>query len=107
MLHELKTRRPYFTHIINGWKTFEARKDDRNFKPGDAIKLVEILDVAYGLGPTHPTGRELLCNITYKLRGEEFGIMPGYCILGIEVVAKSAKLHLIKRALLWIKNKFN
>lgn len=105
MLHELKCLRPYFIHVRIGWKTFEARKDDRNFKPGEGIKLIEVVQV--GQSGTRETGRIMVCNIIYKLRGEEFGIMPGYCILGIEVVAKSAKLHLAQRALLWIKNKFN
>jgi hypothetical protein len=41
MHHELKILPAYFEAVIDGWKTFEIRKDDRGFQPGDAVTLRE------------------------------------------------------------------
>lgn len=39
--HELKIQTDYFNAIINKSKTFEIRKDDRDFKVGDTLLLAE------------------------------------------------------------------
>ena len=41
MKHCLKTIQPYFADVENGTKTFEVRKNDRNFKIGDILFLQE------------------------------------------------------------------
>lgn len=40
-VHELKTVNPYFEKVWNGDKTFEVRKNDREFKEGDKVFLKE------------------------------------------------------------------
>ena len=40
-VHELKTLPVYFEAIKNGTKTFEVRKNDRNFQSGDMLLLRE------------------------------------------------------------------
>lgn len=40
-LHELKILPEYYTKVSTGEKRFEIRKDDRNFKVGDIIRLCE------------------------------------------------------------------
>ena len=40
-IHELKIKPVYFEAVKEGIKTFELRKDDRNFKVGDILLLRE------------------------------------------------------------------
>lgn len=61
MRHELKCRRKYFKAIWCGDKTFEIRKNDRNFEERDEILLMEIGDN----GTLDYTGREIEGVITY------------------------------------------
>ena len=41
MIHELKTWPECFWDIVNRRKTFEVRKNDRNFRIGDRLELLE------------------------------------------------------------------
>lgn len=78
MTHTLKTIQPYFDQVIKGEKTFELRKNDRNFQIGDILILQEFDDGAY-------TGREKDFVVTYILKDcPQFGLMDGYAILGIK-----------------------
>lgn len=42
--HELKIAPKYYSEIISRVKTFEIRKNDRDFKVGDEVKLKEWAD---------------------------------------------------------------
>lgn len=44
MIHQLKIESQYFQQIILGEKTFEVRKNDRDFHVGDYLGLNEITD---------------------------------------------------------------
>lgn len=41
MKHELKTWPQYFCRVEDGSKTFEVRKNDRGYQPGDIVVLRE------------------------------------------------------------------
>lgn len=73
--HKLKIQDRFYKAIEKGYKTFEVRKDDRDFQTGDFIDFTTI--------DREP--REGEWEITYKLTHEDFpeGIPEGYCILGI------------------------
>ena len=58
--HELKILPEYFVAVKGGRKTFEIRKNDRNFEVGDNLILKEI-DKNSG----EYTGREVSRRITY------------------------------------------
>ena len=77
-----KIRPWYFEAVRNGSKTFEIRKDEDGFEVGDHIILCEWSGTAY-------TGFTLEAEVTYILRdAEQYGLMNGYCILGIKVLER-------------------
>ncbi|MGL6186115.1 MAG: DUF3850 domain-containing protein [Clostridium chrysemydis] len=78
MEHELKILPKYFEDVLDEVKTFELRKDDRNFQIGEGILLREFDGEKY-------TGRDIGVEIVYKLDGGKYGLEKGYCILGIEI----------------------
>jgi len=75
--HILKCLPQYFNEVRDRKKSFELRKDDRDYKVGDKIILKEWDGEDY-------TGREILnIKIQYILRDcPEYGLKEGYCILG-------------------------
>ncbi len=78
MTHELKIRPEYFKAVVCGDKTFEIRKNDRNFKVGDIIVLNEWNE------RSGYTGKHTLVNITYVMTDTEF-VKEGFAVLGIKL----------------------
>ncbi len=80
-IHKLKTWPLYFEEVLNGTKTFEVRKNDRDFKVGDYLELLEY-------NPEHSlfTGRSCTRAVVYILQGGQFGIQEGYVIMGIKTI---------------------
>ena len=58
MTHELKIQPQYFKEVISGLKTFEIRKNDRDFCVGDRLVLKEWENDKY-------TGRTTIRTISY------------------------------------------
>lgn len=85
MIHKLKTKSEYFAAVRCEAKTFEIRKNDRDFKTWDMLQLVEIDNDG------KETGNEILAFITYVLINEEY-LQPGYACLGISIQNKWHKL---------------
>lgn len=78
--HELKTIQPYFNAVMTGSKNFELRKFDRNYELGDILLLHE-----YNPFTEKYSGKVIRKTIKYILtNAERFGLMNGYCILGLE-----------------------
>jgi hypothetical protein len=80
MTHNLKTWPEYFVAVLIGTKTFEIRKNDRDFNVGDELVLQEY-------EPTNDmySGRSVKRTVTYVLNGGSFGIDKGYCVLGLRL----------------------
>ena len=78
-VHELKSWPEFFLDIHNGKRTFDLRKNDRNFKVGDVIKLREWEPTTNAY-----SGREILKRITYIMEGVGPGGIPPYHGLGRE-----------------------
>lgn len=77
MIHELKCTAPYFWDVVNRNKTFELRKNDRNFKVGDFLRLRE-----WDKEDQEYTGKSIDLRVRYIL--EDYpGLEEGYCILGV------------------------
>jgi len=76
--HELKIAPQYFQAVWDDKKTFEVRKNDRDFRVGDMLILREYTNGEY-------TGGAVCKKISYILTSADFeGIAPGYCVLGIK-----------------------
>lgn len=75
--HELKILPQYFQRVWDGTKTFELRKDDRDYQRGDILVLREWDGEKY-------TGSALCVKVTYILQdAEKYGLQDGYVIMGI------------------------
>jgi hypothetical protein len=77
--HELKTWPPYFQAVKTNRKTFEVRRNDRDFKVGDLLHLRE-----YDPGMEDYTGEETGRFIGYILDDPNF-VKEGYVILGFKL----------------------
>lgn len=77
-IHELKTWNPFFQDMISGKKNFELRKNNRGFKVGDRLDLME-----YDPAKDEYTGNHCHKFVKYILIGGDFGLKEGYCIMGL------------------------
>jgi len=79
MIHELKILNKYFEEVFLSHKTFEIRKNDRNFRKGDKLILKEWDDSKQIF-----TGRKLARTVTYILEGGSFGIEEDFVVMAIQ-----------------------
>ncbi len=79
MKHELKTWPSAFQPTLEGIKTAEFRKNDRDFKDGDTLFLRE-----YDPFFKDYSGRVLTAQVMHIVYGGNFGIPEGYCMMSIE-----------------------
>ena len=100
--HDLKTLPVYFDAVLRGDKTFEVRKNDRDFQTGDTLVLKEWDPDARGpetvssgglpQAPRMPgayTGREIMATASYILHDTwgQFGLERGYVVIGLTDVS--------------------
>ncbi len=84
MIHSLKIKSEYFKKVISGEKTFEVRKNDRDFRRGDILALNEYKNEKH-------TGRSCLVVVDYILSSSELnGIIKSDS--GNEAVIMAIKL---------------
>ena len=79
-IHELKTLPKYFLEQAAGVKTFEVRKNDRNYELGDILVLKE-WNNGY-------TGAEISVIVIYMLK-DFVGLKDGYVVLGTRPVKQN------------------
>ena len=87
MEHELKVWPTYFERLLDGNKTFEIRRDDRGFQPGDRLILREWdpvgVTVLFG-GVGGYTGRKVVRTVGFVAKGTLFGLALGeYAVLSL------------------------
>ena len=75
--HDLKTWPEYFAEIATGNKTFELRKNDRNFEPGDVLILQE-----WNPETKDYTGCKITKKVGCLLQGE-FGLPDDICVMSL------------------------
>ena len=91
-LHELKILHKYLVDVDLGKKTFELRKNDRDYQVGDLIRFIDIREDdstdnknIYKNQIEPNIDEDTLYRITYVLKGtEKYGLNKDYCILAIK-----------------------
>lgn len=76
--HKLKTWIPYYQEVKNGNKTFEIRKNDRDFEVGDILILEE-----WNHDTQTYTGNFIYKKVKYITQGGKFGIEEGYVVMSL------------------------
>ena len=77
-VHYLKIKAEYYTDVEIGLKTFELRKNDRDFQVGDVLMLIKLDDKG------NETDQVTRVKVTYILKDcPQYGLKEGYAILGI------------------------
>lgn len=74
--HELKTLWPFWEAVADGTKTFELRKNDRDFQTGDRLRLVRTVP-----GTPDIEKQVIEKTVTYVLSG--WGLKNGFVALGL------------------------
>lgn len=82
--HELKIYPEFFSAVCTGVKRAELRKNDRDYRVGDTLHLLET-----PRGSCNPTGEYINVTITHIADIGEW--MPGYVLLSIEREAMDRK----------------
>lgn len=81
--HELKILPSYFEQVANGNKSFEIRKNDRDYKLHDVLLLREIEPTRSVYEEVKYTGRMKAVKVTYIT---DFEQKPGYVVMGITII---------------------
>jgi hypothetical protein len=76
--HKLKCWREPFRATLENQKRFEFRKNDRDFQVGDVLVLEE-----YDPDAKRYTGRSIMRTVSYMLKGPQFDIPAGYCVMSL------------------------
>jgi uncharacterized protein YqfB (UPF0267 family) len=74
--HEIKCYPEYYQDLVSGIKTFEVRKNDRDYQVGDVLHIYEFDGLGY-------TGNHRMFQVTYILTGGRFGIEPDYVVMAV------------------------
>lgn len=80
-VHVLKTWDEFMQDIALRNKTFEVRKNDRNYEVGDILILQ-----GFDKDKKAYTDKQITAKVTYILHGGQFGVEEGYCVMGIVVL---------------------
>lgn len=78
--HNLKLVQPFFNEVKNGTKTFELRRNDRDFKVGDEVVLKE-----YDMMRNKFSGNEVKVIITFILINRA-GLDEDFCIFSFKQI---------------------
>jgi hypothetical protein len=81
--HDLKCWPDYFHAVARGDKPFDVRRDDRGYQKGDVLNLREYDPKGLTEGSRYSGNAEQVL-VTYVLTGGQFGIEPGYVVMGLQ-----------------------
>ena len=78
--HILRCWPVFFQAMLDRRKPFDTRVADRDYRVGDTLRLQE-----YDPDSDSYSGRQFVARVTYAMPGGQFGIDPGFVVLGVEV----------------------
>lgn len=81
--HDLKVWPMFYEPLAKGIKTFELRKNDRDFSVGDRLVLREWEPSTDGSSTGTYTGRAVVRRVTYVLPGGQFGLPADMVIMSL------------------------
>ena len=76
--HQIRIAAKYYEDAKSGKKPFELRKNDRDYREGEILEMMEFKE-------GRNTGRLFRALVTYMLE-DYTGLEEGYCILGTKVL---------------------
>lgn len=79
LAHRIKCWPEYFDAIARGLKTFEVRKNDRDYRAGDLLAICE-----WDPQTREFTGARRIMLVSYVLPGGQFGIDADYVVMGLK-----------------------
>ena len=80
--HRVKLDVAYYDEVISGTKTFEVRKNDRDYQVG---VLIQFIPSDHGITLPDHGGEKPIFIITYILSSADFvGITPDYVVFSIK-----------------------
>lgn len=80
-VHQIRVGASCFEDVRSGKKSFELRKNDRGYREGDILEMMEFLD-------GRNTGRMVRVLVTYILE-DYTGLEEGYCIMATVPIDRS------------------
>lgn len=98
--HELKIFPEFFSAVCTGVKRAELRKNDRDYRVGDTLHLLET-----PRGSCHRTGEFINVKITHIADVGEW--MPGYVLLSIERETMDRNAAMDSEPVAWMHNNNN
>ena len=84
MIHKLKAEQKWLSRILTGEKTFDVRKNDRDYQVGDTIQLLPLQTKVDGLDVYSIRSPIPNYSITYIYYGP--GMDTGYVVLGLKEI---------------------
>lgn len=94
-IHKLKLDAKYYEDSVKGYKGFEIRKNDRDFKVNDILMLYEVVK---GDPWNEETGRYHFAQIIYILDETKY-LQEGYICLGIKNLYGKRVINLLRDGL--------
>lgn len=86
--HVLKTWPAFFAALWAREKTFEVRRNDRDFQVGDRLYLNE-----YDPTSDRYLGRQLVVEVTYIMFGGRHGVDDLHCVMAVREIVRYAELE--------------
>jgi hypothetical protein len=84
-IHELKIEDQFIPSLLDGTKTAETRRNDRDFQTGDQIRFISIPVITGIDSPARRPDHIADALITHVYQGEH-GVKEGYAVLSIQLL---------------------